>query len=215
MTSPAFTPLHIGIHAQQAPDKPALIRAEDGAVLTYAQLDARSRVLAAHLQARGLRRGDHLAILMHNGPDYLVVCSAAQRAGLTYTPVSTHLSADEVHYVVDDCGAKALAVSVPEEAVADDVARRIARPLLCLTDGPAQGRFESLANLCAAPPADAALDECEGQLMCYSSGTTGRPKGIKRPALCPRWGTPTAAEGLLRGLYQMGADTVLLSVSRG
>ena len=213
MNTPKPEVLHLGIHAQDRPQHPAIVMGATGAVTTYAMLNDLSYKLAQHLRSNGLERGDHVAILMRNGPAYLVVCWAAQRAGLTFTPVSWHLSPDEVAYIVDDCGAKALIISSAEAALGQAVAAKIDRLRVRLVDGPACGAFASLEGVFSADVAGAPLDECEGQVMSYSSGTTGRPKGIKRPALCQPWGTPTVADGMLRMFHGVGSDAVLLSVS--
>ena len=213
MIAPAPTPLHIGVHAKARPARPAVVLSSGQPGLDYAELDRRSRRLAVLLRQHGLTRGDHIAVLMRNTADYLVVCCAAQRSGLYYTPVNWHLSNDEVAYVVGDCEARALIVSAELLAVGEQVAAQMPRVGVRLVDGAASGSFESLHDALAGVADDAALDECEGLTMFYSSGTTGRPKGIKRPALCPPWGTPTIPDQLTRDIYKVGPQSVLLSVA--
>ena len=106
-------------HASQAPDVPAIVMGSSGATVTYGQLDERSRRFAQALRSRGLHVGDHIAVLMENRPEFLEVAWAAQRAGLYYTAINSHLRPNEVQYVLDDCGAAALVTS---QALAEVVA---------------------------------------------------------------------------------------------
>src|SRR4051794_37406231 len=106
-------------HAEHTPDAPAITMGSSGEVTTYAELDDRSTRLAHALRTRGLAAGGHVAILMENNRPYLEVLWAAQRSGLYYTAINRHLTAAEVQYVLDDCGATAL---VSSESMADVVA---------------------------------------------------------------------------------------------
>ena len=85
-----------GKHARERPDHPAYVMAGSGEVVTYARLDERSNRVAQLLHAAGLRFGDHIAVLMENRAEYFEPCWAAQRSGLTYTCINSHLTADEV-----------------------------------------------------------------------------------------------------------------------
>ena len=98
--------------------------ASDGETVTYGKLDERSRRFARALRSRGLKVGDHLAILMGNDRAFLEVAWAAQRAGLYYTAINSHLRPGEVQHVLDDSGATAL---VSSAALKDVVAA--ARPV--------------------------------------------------------------------------------------
>ena len=108
-----------GWHARRMPDAPAVIMGSSGETVTYAQLDERSARFARALRTLGVGVGDHIVILMENNRPYLEVAWAAQRSGLYYTAVNTHLHASEVQYILDDCGALALVTS---ERMADVVA---------------------------------------------------------------------------------------------
>src|SRR5262249_25992810 len=134
---------------------------------------------ARALRARGLGVGDHIAILMENSPAFVEVAWAAQRSGLYYTAINRHLRAGEVQYVLDDCGAAALVTS---KAMADVVESldfsRI--PVRVSAEGDLAG-FERYRDMLAAESAAPLDDECEGREMLYSSGTTGRPKGVRKP----------------------------------
>jgi long-chain acyl-CoA synthetase len=189
-------------HAAHAPDRPAIVMGSSGVVVTYAQLDERSRKFAAALHSRGLNIGDHIAILLGNSHAFLEVAWAAQRAGLYYTPINNHLRPGEVQYVLDDCGASAL---VSSQALADVIERldssRI--PVRISSDGNLAG-FEHYDDVLATQSAAPLDDECEGREMLYSSGTTGRPKGIRKPLPGTMFGDPSSvvaqiASGLTAG----------------
>src|SRR4029077_11662754 len=103
---------HPGAWAATRPDHPAVVMAGSGATLTYRDLDEQSNQLAHVLRERGLRRGDHLAIVLGNHLQYFTVVWAALRSGLYYTPVNWHLTAPEVAFIVADCEARAVVTSV-------------------------------------------------------------------------------------------------------
>lgn len=150
--------------------------AGSGRVLTYQELEERSLRLARHLHARGLRRGDVVALLTDNRPEAYEVYWAALRSGLYVTAVNSHLSADEVAYIVTDCGAKALVASADVPAVATldvEVAHRLAFG----------GEVAGYASyeLALATAGEGPFTESHGDDLLYSSGTTGRPKGIRSP----------------------------------
>src|SRR5579864_7657780 len=98
-------------HASQSPQAPAIIMGSSGETVTYGELDDRSRRLAAALRSRGIGPGGHIAILMENNARYLEVAWAAQRSGLYYTAINSHLRQAEIQYILDDSGAAALVAS--------------------------------------------------------------------------------------------------------
>jgi long-chain acyl-CoA synthetase len=209
MTTEPMTPTW---HAERKPDLPALILGASGEVVTYAQLEERSIRFARALRSRGLHIGDHIAILMENNRAYLEVAWAAQRSGLYYTAVNSHLRPGEVQYVLDDCGAVALVTS---EAMAEVVeSLDLSRiPVRVVAAGELAG-FERYEETLAAESAESLPDECEGREMLYSSGTTGRPKGVRKPLSRTRLGDPSSAPvQITRGLLAqgVGADAVYLS----
>ncbi|MER6938501.1 acyl-CoA synthetase [Nocardioides sp. NPDC127514] len=165
-----------GIWAARTPDKPAIVMAGSGRTLTYQELEERSLRVARHLRACGLRRGDVVALLTDNRPEAYEVYWAALRSGLYITAVNSHLSADEAAYIVTDCGAKALVVSAGVPAVASldvPVEHRLAYA------GEVDGYADYEAALAAA--GNEPIEESHGDDLLYSSGTTGRPKGIRSP----------------------------------
>ncbi len=98
-------------YAEEMPDKPAIIMAATGEEVTYSQFEERANRLAHLFRASGLKPEDHMAFLTENCAEFFVIVAAADRAGLYYTPISTHLTPGEVEYIVDNCDAKFLLVS--------------------------------------------------------------------------------------------------------
>ncbi|MFI6361286.1 acyl-CoA synthetase [Nocardia sp. NPDC050630] len=202
-----------GWHAGRAPDRPAIVMASSGAVVTYAQLEQRSIRFARALRARGLAVGDHIAILMENNRPFLEIAWAAQRCGLYYTAINRHLKAGEVQYILDDCGATALVTS---ESMAEVVAELdlSAIPVRIVAVGQLVGFEQYQDVLTATSPQPLGSDECEGREMLYSSGTTGQPKGVRKPLPAAPLGDPDSAPvQIARGLLVSGAseDAVYLS----
>jgi len=203
-----------GTHAATTPTKPAVIMAESGHTLTYAELEARSAQLAQLLHAAGLRAGDHVSIFMENNIRYFECYWAAVRSGLYFTTINRYLQPEEIAYILEDSGSKALFVS----AAVADVAAAVPPmapgcQVLLAVDGPVDG-FERFEEAVAAHPAEPLADQPRGETMLYSSGTTGRPKGIKRPLSGLQVDDPAGAGGvvaLLTGLFGVDADTVYLS----
>ena len=203
--------MYPGAIAQQTPEKAAYIMGATGETVTYAELDARSNQLAHLLRARGLQRGDSLAILMENNLRYFEAVWAAQRSGLYYTTISSRLTAPEVAYILEDCGASALVTSrglaeVAAEATAQTPA--VHTRLMCY--GTIEG-FDAYEDEVARQPATPIDDESEGGDMLYSSGTTGRPKGVRLPLPEGPVGQPSGVYLLGLALYGLTPDSVYLS----
>jgi long-chain acyl-CoA synthetase len=170
---------HPSIHARTHPDKIAYLMAGSGESLTYRQLDDCSNRGAQLFRSLGLQRGDHIAFLMENRLDFMAICWAAQRSGLYFTAISRYLTAEEIGYIVADCGAR---VVITSDKCADVIAPLMtgaSEPLFYLVDGNRDG-FRDWRAALADLPATPIADEVAGYDMLYSSGTTGRPKGIKR-----------------------------------
>ena len=169
--------MYPGVHAASHPDKPAVIMADTGQALTYQQLEERSLRLANDFRSRGLVPGDHVAIAVENRFEIVEALWAALRTGTYITAVNRHLTADESSYIIHDCGAKVVLLSGELEAAGElaelcaDVPHRIAI-------GSALPGFESYEDVLAASSDVKPEREPRGDDMLYSSGTTGRPKGI-------------------------------------
>ena len=172
-----------GEYADLHPDQPALVMATSGESLTFAEFEANANRLAHLYRAAGLRRGDHVALFMENHLRYFETMSAAERAGLYYTCVNSYLTPDEVAYIVDDSDAKVFITSAGKSDVA--VAAAINTPkvgtFLCVDADHEIGPFRPYDDAVADFPSTRIDDEQLGAAMLYSSGTTGRPKGILRP----------------------------------
>lgn len=164
--------------AHELGDKPAYVHADSGRSLSFRELEAQSNRIA-HLFVRlGLRRGDHVAILMENILDVFPVYWAAQRSGLYYTPVNWHLTAAEAAYIVDNCGAEVLISSASLEHIAAEAAETASGlQQRFVVDGEVDG-VQTLKAAVTGLPTTPVEDQSEGYYMFYSSGTTGRPKGI-------------------------------------
>jgi acyl-coenzyme A synthetase/AMP-(fatty) acid ligase len=147
------------------------------------ELERRSNRLAHFLRSAGLGRLDHYAIFMGNNARYVECCSTGERAGLYYTCVNSYLTPDEVAYILDNSESKILITSTAKRDVALQAIAQCPRIEGCLVvEGPGDGGMvvnldEAVDRLPDTPIADEAL----GTAMLYSSGTTGRPKGILRP----------------------------------
>ena len=170
--------MYPGRHARTTPDKPAVIMAGSGETVTYAELDERSNRLAQVLHAAGLGVGDHVALLAENHPRYYEVYWAAIRSGLYITAVNRHLTPEETAYIVADSDAKAFIASYAMAGTAADVDSPGA--LRLMFDGTVPG-FDSYEKAVSSAPAEPLAHQPRGSAMLYSSGTTGRPKGIEQP----------------------------------
>ncbi len=175
--------MYPGEYARQHPHQPALIMAMSGETITFGEFEERANRLAQLFRAAGLRRGDHVAMFMENHPRYFETMAAAERTGLYYTCVNSHLTAEEVAYMVDNCDAKVFISSVALADVAVAAAALTPKVEVFLMLGAEGGRdpFRSYEEETARFPAEPVADEQLGAAMLYSSGTTGRPKGILRP----------------------------------
>jgi long-chain acyl-CoA synthetase len=169
--------------AAEHPDEAALIMAPSGRVVTWAEYEAGANQVAHLLRETGLGRGDHMAIFMENDPAMLLTEAGAERTGLYFTPVNSYLSAEEVAYVVNDSHSRVVVTSVAKAEVAEQL------PALCpnverwvmVGGGNPTGPFESWDEAVGTASREHVADEQLGAPMMYSSGTTGRPKGILRP----------------------------------
>jgi acyl-CoA synthetase (AMP-forming)/AMP-acid ligase II len=201
--------VNIADHARRAPESPALIAA-DGKRMSYGELYARSRRVAALLYESGLRRGDGVAIVLPNRPEFLEIAWGCQLSGLYYTPVNTHLTFDEVAYIVSDCEARALFVDSSFAELGPRILDSCpGLDVFVSVDGQLPGwrcYEDALAAAGDAPPPS------DGTEMLYSSGTTGRPKAVRRPLPTENGSWAQAVlELALRHRYGMDTSSVYLS----
>ncbi len=199
--------MHPCRHAVATPGKAAVIIAETGAVLTYAELDAASNRVAHLFRAYGLSAGDVVAFLLDNCADYFAFAWGAQRAGLLFVCISTKLTIAEVDYILADSGARFLVASASLAPVAAGVTLAGQRFSL---GGPITG-FEAVEPALARQPDTPIADEQAGVDMLYSSGTTGRPKGIRvAPPEDPAIDAVSPLAMIASGFYGLGPDSIYL-----
>jgi long-chain acyl-CoA synthetase len=184
--------------------KPALVMGGSGLRWSFAELQRRIDEAVRMLAGCGLRFGDHIAVLFANEPELFPVVWAAQRTGLYYTPVNWHLTAEEAAYITGDCGARVLIASPVHRELAGQIGAAVPTAKLVIAGaGPAgAGSREADGDL---------PQRWEGFAMFYSSGTTGRPKGIEREPVRTPAGTTGPIDQLMRQLYGLGPDSVYLS----
>ena len=201
-----------GAHLARHADKPAVIMADSGWTQTFAELDAAANRLCRLFPTAGFPPGDHVAICMENHPRSLEVLWGCDYAGLIYTATSSRLTTDELAYIVDDCGAKGFIASA---AKADQAAALLDRTpaveLRLMLDGTIDG-YDSYEDAVAAQSAEPIAGRVAGTDMLYSSGTTGRPKGIlPKVEPQPLEGRVTGVTGLLQLLYGVDDTKTYLS----
>ncbi|HEX8055849.1 MAG TPA: AMP-binding protein, partial [Novosphingobium sp.] len=202
--------MYVGTHAETHPEKIAVFRPSTGESLTYRALDDRSNRLAQLLHAHGLRRGDHVALYLETHLAFFEVIWACMRSGLYLTPINRYLPAAEAAYIVDDCDARVLIASA---AIGESVelGRLSPRCEIKLSVGGGIEGFEDYDTAIARYPAEKLAEEPLGTFMLYSSGTTGKPKGIKRPLqdLPAAGGSPGSA--MTVGMFGIDGNAVYLS----
>ena len=177
--------MYPGKYAVAHPDRAAFVMASSGESVSYAEFEARANRLTHLLQNEGLSRQDHYSIMMENNNRYLEACAAGERAGLYYTCINSYLTADELAYILDNSESQILITSMSKLEVATDaVAQSSKVRKVLVVDADANklpDGFEDYATACQSFPATPIDNERLGTSMLYSSGTTGRPKGIIRP----------------------------------
>jgi acyl-CoA synthetase (AMP-forming)/AMP-acid ligase II len=185
--------------------------ASSGEVVTYRELNDRSNRLAQLFFDAGLRFGDHIAVLMENRREYFEPCWAAQRSGLFFTCINSHFNADEVAYILDDCDAQVLVVSSTLREVALELVDRMPGVKVRLVVGDGIDGYEAYEEALARYPAKPLEEELEGTRMLYSSGTTGRPKGVKYKISRQRVGEQPVEMGMMTTVWGMDGDAIYLS----
>lgn len=198
-------------YAAGEPDRLAYRMCATGESVTFAQLEARANQGAHLLRELGIETGDHIAILMENRREFLELCFAADRAGVYYTTISTQLIPDEIAYIVKDCGARLLITSDRYQDVVASLGESLRARCQVLFVGEVPKGFASWSDLAARQPTSPIADETQGLDMLYSSGTTGRPKGILWPLTGDKPGGRSMLIDLLTSLFGYDAETRYLS----
>ncbi|MGL5838327.1 MAG: acyl-CoA synthetase [Sphingorhabdus sp.] len=200
--------MHPKIHAAANPEKSAIIIAGTGQTVTYGELDANSNRVAQLLRSLGLRHGDTIAICMENRAEFFDLAWGAQRSGLVFVAISNRLTAPEIDYILADSGARALFSSDYLGDMLDAVEADVERYIV---GGDREG-WISLEAALADMPADPVADERAGTDMLYSSGTTGRPKGVRLPLPDdPNIAAPNALAMIAAAAFTFTADSIYLS----
>jgi long-chain acyl-CoA synthetase len=200
-------------HARLRPLQPAFIMAGSGEAVTHAELEARSNRLAHLFRKLGLKRLDHYAIFMENNSRYLEACGAGERSGLYYTCVNSYLTGSELAYIVGNSESRILITSMAKLDIARQALEACPKVELCIVvDGASEGaRIVGLREATRGLPETPISDECIGTSMLYSSGTTGRPKGILRPLPVQPPTQQLAIYDFLQKLWQYREGMVYLS----
>jgi acyl-CoA synthetase (AMP-forming)/AMP-acid ligase II len=202
-----------GAYIDSQPDKPALVMAGSGFTQTFAELDAAANRLSRLLRSVGVEPGDHVAICMENHDRYFEVVWGCHYAGAVYTACSSRLTSSELQYVVNDCAAK---VFITSKYKADQAAEIIAETpdvaVRLMLDGTIDGHESYEQAVAAQLPEPLDGERVAGMDMLYSSGTTGRPKGVTRPfEAFPLETTPGSVAPILQMLFGAANDSVYLS----
>lgn len=200
-------PFHPRRHALERPEDIAFKISGSGAMVTFAQLEERANQAAHIFRQLGLRRGDHIVVLMENRREFLEICFAADRTGLYYTTASTHLANDEIRHIIKDCNASLVLVS---DTLVDRVAHLTDEPrhqCPIMSVGQESRSLPNFSALAASAPTSPIPDESQGLDMLYSSGTTGQPKGVKWCLPDQPAGSSSMLIELLSGLFGYGSGT--------
>ena len=207
--------MYLGDIVKNNPNKAAYIMAESGIVVTYAELEANSNQLAHYFRSQSLGFQDHISIFMENNLKYVEACAAAERSGLYYTCINSYLTADEVAYILQNSESELVIVSSAKLDIAKEAISQcpLVKEILVISDSSQSlpNKFRDYQEAISSFPTTPIEDELLGTPMLYSSGTTGRPKGVLRPL--PK---QNPAEGLpiiqfLAGLWNYREDMVYLS----
>jgi long-chain acyl-CoA synthetase len=200
-----------GKHAQERPEHVAYVMASTGEAVTYRELDDRSNRLAQCFFDAGLRFGDHIAIFMENRAEFFEACWAAQRSGLYYTCINWHFNAEETAYILDDCDAQVLVISDTFRDLASELLDKMPNVKLRLMVGSPIEGYDSYTETRDRFPAQPLAEEIEGTRMLYSSGTTGRPKGVRYKIPRQIVGAQPLEMGMMTAVWHMDENSVYLS----
>ena len=203
--------MYPGAYVETTPEKPAVIMAETGEQMSFAELDDYANRLANLFQSAGFEPGDHVALCLENRLDYMAICWGAHYAGLIYTAISSRLTDEEIAYIVNDCGARAYITSPYKADEAAALLTETPGVEMRLSVGGRLDGYDDLGDLLAQQQVEPVGPRVEGGDMLYSSGTTGRPKGVKVPVEPVSLGDTDSVTTLLSLLFGATADTVYLS----
>lgn len=196
--------------AAETPERPAVILGETGQSRSFSELAERSIAIARMFTGLGLNTGDVVAFCLENRLEFIDLCWGAERAGLRYVAVSHQLTPDEIAYIVEDSGARAFVTSDAKPTMTGPLRQRLSPDLPCLMAGTAAEGYASLDWEITRTASVVLEDRPGGTDMLYSSGTTGRPKGIFRQLPEAPFGAPRLVMDMLRGRFKAAKSSVYL-----
>ncbi|MEI8400421.1 MAG: AMP-binding protein [Alcaligenaceae bacterium] len=202
--------MSIAYYAEHSGDQPAVIEPER--VTSFAMLNGRANQLVRALRQRGIKAGDAIALLCSNRLEFVDVAVAAERSGLRITLINTHLTGDEVGYIVDNCEARAFVAEARYSEQAKTAQGLAINATVCLAVGGSIPGFVDYESALASETAGDIEDPTLGSRMLYTSGTTGQPKGVYR---APEYSLPNllgSLDSIAQAGYQSGAKQLHLSV---
>ena len=202
---------HLSVTAAETPSKPAFIMANSGEMVTYKELDERSNQVAQLLRLCGVHQGDHIAMMLTNCRHFLEIVAGAMRAGVIFTPISTHLKQDETAYILDNCGAKLFVASGSLSEVATEMVKLAPNVNKFYMLGTLADGFESWEEAVDLMPTTPIDDQAMGVPMLYSSGTTGKPKGVLVPPSKQDINDPYSLTPTIGVAFGFGPETTYLS----
>jgi long-chain acyl-CoA synthetase len=208
-----LTGMTLAYHAQERPDKMAVI--SNYGNRTFAELNARANQLARVFRDAGLKPDDGVAMLLVNRPEFLEVYYACMRAGFRVTPINWHLTGDNASYIVGNCEAKAFIADIRcAQPAIDALQDNHSQLKLALAVGGDLSGFQAYNDLVdSAAAGNIDGPEIGGQML-YTSGTTGRPKGVyrQRSAAALPGGAVSAGENASQA-SRAAAETTAISMA--
>ena len=197
-------------HAIATPDKPAFIMGSTGETVTFGELDAVANQVAQLLRASGVQPGQHIAMMMKNCREFMEIMFGCMRAGVVFTPISTHLKKDETAYIINNCRAQLFIASASLADVAAEAAAQAPALEHCFIVGGERSGFVDWHSTLALQSSEPIVDQSLGVPMLYSSGTTGKPKGVFRAPENIDLDAPHPLK-LAGAYYGFNTDTIYLS----